>query len=48
MSATAIDPSVVGRVLPERQVEVERGRLRSFAQLGGATILVFERWIRCR
>ncbi|MCO1656416.1 MaoC family dehydratase N-terminal domain-containing protein [Pseudonocardia sp. S2-4] len=36
-----MDPSVVGRVLPEREVEVERGRLRSFALAIGETDAVY-------
>jgi acyl dehydratase len=41
VSPTAVDPSVVGRVLPEREVEVERGRLRSFALAIGETDPVY-------
>lgn len=41
MSPAAIDPSVVGRVFPEREVDVERGRLRSFALAVGETDPVY-------
>jgi len=37
----AIDPAVVGTALPQRTVEVERGRLRAFAQAIGESDPVY-------
>jgi acyl dehydratase len=41
LSMGSIDPAVVGTALPQQTVEVERGRLRAFAQAIGETDPVY-------